>query len=202
MIGGEGLFERWQAAERQRARAERELAGIERRANAARRLFEALRAERDAARSHYAAPLADAIAAARPAALRRGLRGRARPTSSSPVRRILGGKSLLASQLSAGAREQLALLARLAAARLAGGVPIWLDDALGHTDPERLAALGPLLAAAGESSQVIVLTCSPERFRSVPRRARRRIALIGRSAAARATPPRARRGGAASRTRA
>jgi uncharacterized protein YhaN len=47
-------------------------------------------------------------------------------------------------------------------------VPIWLDDALGHTDSERLAALGPLLAAAGESSQVIVLTCSPERFRSVP----------------------------------
>ena len=167
VIGGEGLFERWQAAERQRARAERELAGIERRANAARRLFEALRAERDAARSHYAAPLADAIAE-----LGRPLYGADFAVELSddltPVRRILGGKSLLASQLSAGAREQLALLARVAAARLAGGVPIWLDDALGHTDPERLAALGPLLAAAGESSQVIVLTCSPERFRSVP----------------------------------
>jgi hypothetical protein len=167
VIGGEGLFERWQAAERQRARAERELAGLERRANAARRLFEALRTERDAARSYYAAPLADAIAQ-----LGRPLYGAdfavELSDDLSPVRRILGGKSLLTSQLSAGAREQLALLARLAAARLAGGVPIWLDDALGHTDPERLAALGPLLAAAGESSQVIVLTCSPERFRSVP----------------------------------
>ena len=112
MIGGEGLFERWQAAERQRARAERELAGIERRANAARRLFEALRAERDAARSHYAAPLADAIAE-----LGRPLYGADFAVELSddltPVRRILGGKSLLASQLSAGAREQLALLARV-----------------------------------------------------------------------------------------
>ena len=167
VIGGEGLFERWQTAERQRARAERELTALERRANAARRLYEVLRAERDAARSHYAAPLADAIGA-----LGRPLYGADFAVELSdelaPARRILGGKSLLASQLSAGAREQLALLARLAAARLAGGVPLWLDDALGHTDPERLAALGPLLAAAGEESQVIVLTCSPERFAGVP----------------------------------
>jgi predicted ATPase len=167
VIGGEGLFERWQAAERRRARAERELSRLERRANAARRLFEVLREERDAARHHYAGPLADAIGA-----LGRPLYGADFAVELSDelcvVRRILGGRSLLASQLSAGAREQLALLTRLAAARLAGGVPLWLDDALGHTDPERLAALGPLLAAAGETSQVIVLTCSPERFASVP----------------------------------
>ncbi|TMA36235.1 MAG: hypothetical protein E6J87_01230 [Deltaproteobacteria bacterium] len=167
VLGGEGLFERWQTAERARARAERDLAGRARRANAARRLFEVLREERDAARSHYAAPLADAIAQ-----LGRPLYGADFAVELSedlaPVRRILGGKSLLASQLSAGACEQLALLVRLAAARLAGGVPLWLDDALGHTDPDRLAALGPLLAAAGDASQVIVLTCSPERFRSVP----------------------------------
>ncbi len=167
VIGGEGLFERWQLALRALARAQREQAALERRANAARRLFEVLRVERDAARSHYAAPLADAIAQ-----LGRPLYGADFAVELGgelcAARRILGGKSLLASQLSAGAREQLALLTRLAAARLAGGVPLWLDDALGHTDPERLAALGPLLAAAGEASQVIVLTCSPERFRSVP----------------------------------
>jgi AAA domain len=167
LCGGEGLFERWRFAERQRARAEREQAALERRAHAARRLFEVLRAERDAARSHYAAPLADRISA-----LGRPLYGADFAVELSdelaPARRILAGKSLLASQLSAGAREQLALLVRIAAARLAGGVPLWLDDALGHTDPERLAALGPLLAVAGEASQVIVLTCSPERFASVP----------------------------------
>jgi hypothetical protein len=167
VIGGDGLFERWQAAERRRARAERELTSLMRRANAARLLFDVLREERDAARSHYAAPLAAAIVR-----LGRPLFGPDFDVELSddlrPTRRILGGTSLLESQLSAGAREQLALLTRIAAARLAGGVPLWLDDALGHTDPARLAALGPLLAAAGESCQVIVLTCSPERFRSVP----------------------------------
>jgi len=167
VMGGAGLFERWQHALRRRERAERDHARLLRRAEAARRLFEVLREERDAARSHYAMPLASAIAR-----LGRPLYGSDFDVELDDelrvARRILGGRSLLESQLSAGAREQLSLLTRIAAARIAGGVPLWLDDALGHSDPERLAALGPLLAAAGETSQVIVLTCSPERFRSVP----------------------------------
>jgi hypothetical protein len=134
VIGGEGLFERWQAAERRRARAERELAGLDRRANAQRRCSRCCARARYAARRHYAAPLADAIAL-----LGRPLYGDDFAVELSddlaPVRRVLGGKSLLANQLSAGAREQLALLVRLAAARIAGGVPLWLDDALGHNRP-------------------------------------------------------------------
>ena len=165
--GSEGRFERCQLAQARRERAERELAARHRRAGAARRLFEVLREEREACRSHYAVPLAEAIAA-----LGKPVFGADFEVELGPdlrvARRILGGTSLAESQLSAGAREQLALLARLAAARLAGGVPLWLDDALGHSDPERLAALGPLLAAAGEHTQVIVLTCSPERFAHVP----------------------------------
>jgi DNA repair exonuclease SbcCD ATPase subunit len=165
--GQDGTFERWQAARRHRARAERDLASRTRRADAAKRLFEALREEREAARSHYAAPLAAHIGA-----LGRPLFGEDFEVEIGDdlrvVRRILAGRSLLESQLSAGAREQLGLLSRIAAARIAGDVPLWLDDALGHTDSDRLTALGPLLASAGESSQVIVLTCSPERFRAVP----------------------------------
>jgi hypothetical protein len=165
--GQEGLFERWRAAQRERLRAERDLAQRERHASAAQHLFDTLRQERDAARSHYAAPLAEHIAS-----LGRSLYGDDFAVELGEdlrvARRVLDGRSLLESQLSAGAREQLALLSSLAAARIAGGVPLWLDDALGHTDPERLAALGPLLAAAGESCQVIVLTCTPERFESVP----------------------------------
>ena len=167
VAGQEGLFERWQAARRRRGRAERERALLSRRADAAARLFTALREEREAARSHYAAPLAAHIAS-----LGRPLFGTDFDVELDDdlciARRILDGRSLALSQLSAGAREQLALLSRLAAARIAGGVPLWLDDALGHTDAARLAALGPLLASAGASGQVIVLTCSPERFRSVP----------------------------------
>jgi uncharacterized protein YhaN len=39
-----------------------------------------------------------------------------------------------------------------------------LDDSLGFADPERLRALGVVLAAVGRSAQVILLTCQPDRF--------------------------------------
>ena len=42
-----------------------------------------------------------------------------------------------------------------------------LDDILGWADPRRLAAIGPVLAEAAGTSQVLLFTCSPERFASV-----------------------------------
>jgi uncharacterized protein YhaN len=86
------------------------------------------------------------------------------------VSRTLAGDTLPISSLSGGAREQLALVERLACAELVGpeaGVPVVIDDALGFSDPQRLQAMGGLLSAAGEHSQVIVLTCQPERYRHV-----------------------------------
>ena len=164
--GQRGLFDDLQRARRTRHRAERDWLERRRRAEAADRLFEALRRERDAARSHYAEPLAREIAR-----LGRGLFGPDFDVELDEelrvALRIQAGRELSVAQLSAGTREQIALLARVAAARLAGGVPLWIDDALGHTDAGRLEALGPLLAAAGETSQVVVLTCAPERFRSL-----------------------------------
>ena len=47
------------------------------------------------------------------------------------------------------------------------GVPLLLDDTLGHSDPERLRSMAAMLSRAGEECQIIVLTCSPERFRAV-----------------------------------
>ncbi|MEM7411162.1 MAG: AAA family ATPase [Myxococcota bacterium] len=166
IAGNEGRFERLQEAERNRASAERALDRYRRRASAAARLFTALRDAREAQRRHYAAPLADTIAA-----MGRPLYGTdfgvELDEELAVARRIAGGTALAPRQLSTGAQEQLSLLTRLAAAKLAGDVPLWLDDALGHTDPQRLAALGPLIAAAGKAHQVLVLTCDPERFRSV-----------------------------------
>ena len=66
--------------------------------------------------------------------------------------------------------ETVALLARLGCAAIVaprGGVPLILDDALGHTDPERLQEMARVLSAAAESSQIIVLTCVPERYRAL-----------------------------------
>ncbi|MBX4366078.1 hypothetical protein K4H01_27055, partial [Mycobacterium tuberculosis] len=39
-----------------------------------------------------------------------------------------------------------------------------VDDALGATDPERLARMNSLFTQVGKSAQVIVLTCFPQRF--------------------------------------
>jgi hypothetical protein len=59
---------------------------------------------------------------------------------------------------------------RLACASLVsatGGVPLILDDVLGWSDPGRVRRLGQVLASAGNGAQVIILTCTPERFGSV-----------------------------------
>lgn len=87
------------------------------------------------------------------------------------TRRFLDGTWLSVDSLSTGAREQLDVLVRLAIAMLVDpmdGVPVIFDDALGHTDPERLISLSTALRAAGDHAQVIVLTAMPDRFASIP----------------------------------
>ena len=72
--------------------------------------------------------------------------------------------------LSGGAKEQLALLTRFAIADLVtesgstAPVPVVVDDALGATDPERLALMNTLFTQVGKTAQVLVLTCFPQRF--------------------------------------
>jgi uncharacterized protein YhaN len=48
-----------------------------------------------------------------------------------------------------------------------GGVPIILDDTLGHTDEDRLEYMGAILTRAGRECQVIVLTSYPKRYAHV-----------------------------------
>lgn len=166
--GGEGLFER---REEQAARVN--LLQVQRdnqqhRAAVAKRLYDTLETHRADAHSRYVAPLYEEI-------LRYGrlLYG---PTfdielsdTLAIARRHVNGTWLELSQLSAGAQEQLALLSRLACARLLGdeGGVVFFDDALGHTDHRRLERLGAVLRLAGEHTQLVVLTCDGERFRHV-----------------------------------
>jgi uncharacterized protein YhaN len=105
--------------------------------------------------------------------------------------KTVNGVTVPFEQLSAGAREQLALLGRVSCADLISapatapgspgpdpgtnssprrksdgpGVPLIIDDALGHSDRGRLDALAAILGAAAERLQIIVLTSAPERFR-------------------------------------
>lgn len=77
----------------------------------------------------------------------------------------------LLSRLSDGTQEQLAVLVRLAFARLfadAGRpVPVVLDDALVYSDDARIARMFAVLEAAAEHHQLIVFTCRETAFRGL-----------------------------------
>ncbi|KAA0079445.1 hypothetical protein CIW52_28495 [Mycolicibacterium sp. P9-64] len=84
--------------------------------------------------------------------------------------RTLDGRTVPYESLSGGAKEQLGIVARLAGAALVAkedGVPVLIDDALGFTDAARLTKMGEVFDAVGGDGQVIVLTCSPERYATV-----------------------------------
>jgi uncharacterized protein YhaN len=81
--------------------------------------------------------------------------------------RSLDGCTVPYESLSGGAREQLGILARLAGAALVAKedtVPVMIDDALGFTDPDRLARMAAVFDTVGDRGQVIVLTCTPGRY--------------------------------------
>ena len=88
----------------------------------------------------------------------------------SLISRTQGDKTIPFDDLSVGAKEQLGILMRLAAARInssQGGLPLIIDDALGFADPSRLESMGAAIARAGEDCQIILLSCTPGRFKSV-----------------------------------
>lgn len=74
-------------------------------------------------------------------------------------------------RLSAGAREQVAVVTRLALADVIkkGGHPatVILDDALVNTDERRLERMHHVLRKAAEGLQVIILTCRERDFRDI-----------------------------------
>lgn len=169
MAEAAGLFDRLEEAEALYEAARRELLSVQRQARAARLLALRMASRRDQSRSRYIAPYTAAIQR-----LGAGVFGADFDVEVDAqlrvVSRTLAGATLPVGSLSGGAREQLALVERLACAELVGpdaGVPVVIDDALGFSDPRRLDSMGALLSAAGEHSQVIVLTCQPERYRHV-----------------------------------
>ncbi|MGE0806665.1 MAG: AAA family ATPase [Burkholderiaceae bacterium] len=74
-------------------------------------------------------------------------------------------------ELSFGAREQLALISRFAYADLLrqAGRPtlLILDDALVHSDAERLAQMKRVLFDAAQRHQLLLFTCHPEHWRDM-----------------------------------
>ncbi|MFP4635781.1 MAG: ATP-binding protein, partial [Nitriliruptoraceae bacterium] len=168
--GGEGIGQSLQAAEAELERAEDRRRGLRGRAEAVKLLLDAFEEAREAAYAAYREPLRQRIVRAGQVVFGDELDVEL-DEQLSVVARRLGGTRLGWQQLSAGAREQLAILAALATADLAGGqhgegVPLVLDDTLGYTDPARLERLGAVLGAV-RGPQVVVLTCVGERFRAI-----------------------------------
>ncbi|WP_322994725.1 AAA family ATPase [Castellaniella sp.] len=73
--------------------------------------------------------------------------------------------------LSYGAREQMGLISRLAYADLlqAAGRPtlIILDDALVHSDPQRLSHMKRVLFDAAQRHQILLFTCHPDNWKDL-----------------------------------
>lgn len=83
--------------------------------------------------------------------------------------------------LSFGAREQMGLISRLAYADLLheAGRPtlLILDDALVHSDGERLHAMKRVLFDAAERHQILLFSCHPQHWRDLGVEARELVAL-------------------------
>ncbi|ROP45593.1 ATP-binding protein [Pseudokineococcus lusitanus] len=167
--GGLGLAEQLGQARAEEERARRALVAWDRRATAARTLHEALQAARASAHAAYVEPLRAQLHRLAVPVFGPDVQVEVGP-DLRVVSRTLGGVTVPFEQLSAGAREQLALLGRLACAVLVSGgagVPVVVDDALGWSDPRRLDGMARALSVAGASCQVLVLTCVPDRYRLV-----------------------------------
>lgn len=165
----DGRFEAMEAAERELEDCETVLTATQRRAAAVQLLWNTLNEYRDAARHAYVMPLKEAIERLGKIVFGAGFEVEI-GDNWSLISRTLDGKTLPFDDLSVGAKEQLGILTRLAAAQIVskqGGVPLIIDDALGFSDPSRLETMGAAVAAAGRQSQIVILTCTPGRFMHV-----------------------------------
>jgi hypothetical protein len=169
VYGTQGRQSQLDAAQGERRHAESDHTALRRRAQAARTLREVMDRHRNQARQRYVEPFRQEIER-----LGRIVFGDSFEVAiDSDLRicsRTVAGRTVPYESLSGGAKEQLGIVARLAGAVLVAkedSVPVIIDDALGFSDAGRLARMGEVFDAVGGDGQVIVLTCSPDRYASV-----------------------------------
>ncbi len=172
--GDLGLAGRVSSTEAAVEHARTDLAAADRRARAVALLHEVVMRHRDEAHRAYVAPYRAEVERLARGVFGPGISVDVAHEDLGIISRTLNGRTLRLADLSGGAREQLAIIGRLAAAGIAAGtdggdgaVPVIMDDVLGFTDASRLEGLGAALVAAGERTQVIVLTCAPERYAAI-----------------------------------
>ncbi|MCK0173177.1 AAA family ATPase [Mycolicibacterium sp. F2034L] len=169
VYGTEGRQGRLDAARTEREHAHSDHERVYRRARAAQLLRDVMTRHRSATRQRYVDPFRQEVER-----LGRVVFGETFEVQIDSdlniCNRTLAGRTVAYDSLSGGAKEQLAIVARLAGAALVAkedAVPVVIDDALGFTDPDRLVKMGAVFDVVGGAGQVIVLTCNPERYAAV-----------------------------------
>ena len=169
VYGTEGRKGQLDAAQTEREHAEGDYLRMHRRARAAQLLRSVMVRHRDATRLRYVDPFRNQVER-----LGRIVFGDSFEVEIDSALRIcsrtLSGRTVPYESLSGGAKEQMGIVARLAGAALVAkedSVPVVIDDALGFSDADRLIKMGSVFNTVGGDGQVIVLTCSPERYASV-----------------------------------
>lgn len=174
--GHQGLSDLLSEAQAKLGDLNRDVGAENRRAAAVERLHEVLARKRAEAQRAFAGPFSDKINKYARILFGPGVSVEIDHQELAILSRSLDGTTVPFDALSGGAREQLAVLTRLACGALvssaaddgtSGGVPVIIDDALGYSDPDRLKKLGAAFSVAGRDCQVIVLTCEPSRYREV-----------------------------------
>ncbi|WP_372892981.1 AAA family ATPase [Rhodosalinus sp.] len=167
---GDAVEERLAETRDTRAAAEADLARIEREVATLTRLRDALEAARAEARERYFEPVATEL---------RPLLGLLWPEAELdwgdetllPRALIRDGQEEPIDILSGGTQEQVALLVRLAFARMLAKdgrhAPVILDDALVFTDDDRIERMFDALHRQASDLQILVLTCRQRAFRDL-----------------------------------
>lgn len=163
-VGAEGLEERLQQCRAELAQAERRRQELDTRARALDLLHQKIRDRRDQLKRRLQAPLIQRVHHY----LRVLFPGAQVSVDEAllPHRIDRQGEVADVASLSFGAREQMGLICRLAYADLlqTAGHPtlIILDDALVHSDRERLAQMKRILFDAAQRHQILIFSCHPE----------------------------------------
>lgn len=168
MAGANGVGRRVAECEGELARVQEDVARIAAHVAALRLLQEALQQARSNAQHKLIAPLQDRLSPYIASVL-----GDAQvqfQEGFAPGGLYRGGHDVEdIDALSDGTQEQLAILVRLAYARLLadGGnsLPLVLDDPLAYSDSARIAQMFGALQSASEHHQVVVLTCRETSFK-------------------------------------
>ena len=166
-LAEEGIEERLSTLAGARAEAEARAARYEAEVRALIRLRRALDDARTKARDAYFGPVLRELQPLL-SILHPGAQLTIDDTTLLPTMLTRNGQQEALDILSGGTREQVAILTRLAFARLfavAGRpVPVILDDALVHSDDDRIEAMFDALHRTARDQQILVLTCRQRAF--------------------------------------